>query len=244
MLRGCPVVLTRCRGCELNRRVQPIPFVQIEPPCDYRRLRGCRACPRLAAHLDRVRDRHPDYYCAPVPPWGSRGARLLIVGLAPGLHGANRTGRPFTGDASGLFLFAALARAGFASSAEPAVARLGDVRITNAVRCLPPGNRPSADEVARCSGFLNHELRELWWPRARRPRCVLALGRIAHDAVGRALDRRLAPFGHGRSEQLAPGLLLLDTYHPSRQNTNTGRLSAAMLDAVLAAARRHLDRGR
>lgn len=210
------------------------------PPLPYERQIECRACPRLARHLDAVAARHPGYYCRPVRPRGPREARLLIVGLAPGMHGANRTGLPFAGDASGTFLFDALARAGFASAGDPFTARLIDARITNAVRCLPPANRPTADEVRRCSGYLAHELTELWRPGVRRPRAVLALGRIAHDAVGMALGRRLPPFRHGAELELAPGLLLLDTYHPSRQNTNTGRLTAAMLDGVLQRAANHL----
>lgn len=196
----------------------------------------CRACPRLAHHLDEVSEAHPGYYCQPVKPRGSRSARLLIVGLAPGKHGANRTGKPFAGDASGVFLFEALARAGFASSGDPLIAGMQGARITNAVRCLPPGNRPDADEVRRCNGYLVHELRELWHPRVRRPRCMLALGRIAHDAIGIALARRLPPFAHGGEVEIASNLLLLDTYHPSRQNTNTGRLTAGMLDEVLGRA--------
>ncbi len=200
----------------------------------------CRACSRLAAHLDAVRRDRPDYYALPVPPGGRANARLLIVGLAPGMHGANRTGRPFTGDASGGFLFAALARAGFASDPDPFAATLRGARITNAVRCLPPANRPTADEIRRCSGYLARELHDLWRPRTRTPRCILALGRIAHQAVGVALGRRLPEFEHGSGVELAPGLLLLDTYHPSRQNTNTGRLTAAMLDRVLARARSNL----
>jgi uracil-DNA glycosylase family 4 len=212
----------------------------IHPPLPYERMTECRACPRLAGHLDEVSARYPGYYCRPVKPRGPRNARLLIVGLAPGLHGANRTGRPFAGDASGYFLFEALARAGFASSGDPFQATLRDTRITNAVRCLPPGNRPKPEEVARCSGYLAHELSELWRLRMRKSRCVLALGRIAHGAMAVALERRLPPFEHGGRVELAPGLLLLDTYHPSRQNTNTGRLTAAMLDAVLSRAAAHL----
>jgi uracil-DNA glycosylase len=211
------------------------------PALPYERMIECRACPRLADHLDGVRQQHPDYYCRPVKPWGRRAARLLIVGLAPGKHGANRSGRPFTGDASGFFLFEALMRAGFATSGDPFTASLVNARITNAVRCLPPGNLPRPDEVRRCNGYLTHELGELWRPRTRRPRCVLALGRIAHDAVGLALARRLPAFAHGGAVELAPALLLLDTYHPSRQNTNTGRLTATMLDAVLTRAACHLD---
>lgn len=214
---------------------------RVMPP--YEAQTSCRACPRLAGYLAELRCAYPDYYCRPVAPWGRSDARLLIVGLAPGLHGANRSGRPFTGDASGRFLFAALARAGFATSAEPARATLRNARITNAVRCVPPGNRPSVAEVRQCSRYLQHELDELWAPTMRRPRCILALGRIAHDAVGRALDLTVEPFVHGGAQTLARHLLLLDTYHPSRQNTNTGRLTPAMLDAVLDRARSELAGG-
>ncbi len=203
-------------------------------------MKECRACPRLAKHLDAVRQVHPDYYALPVGPRGRTDARLLIVGLAPGLHGANRTGRPFTGDASGYFLFEALARAGFASGADPFTATLRDARITNAVRCLPPGNRPTAAEVRRCSAYLACELEELWRPAVRKPRCILTLGRIAHQAAGIALDRRLPAFQHGAEVEVAAGLWLLDTYHPSRQNTNTRRLTAEMLEGVLRRVRDRL----
>jgi uracil-DNA glycosylase len=203
-------------------------------------LESCRACPRLARHLDEVRESHPDYHCGPVASWGRSTARLLVVGLAPGRHVANRTGRPFTGDASGTFLFAALSRGGFVTSPDPHRARLRDIRITNAVRCLPPGNRPVADEITRCSGYLADELAELWQPRMRHPRGVLALGRLAHGAIGIALGLRLPEFAHGQAITLEAGLTLFDTYHPSRQNTNTGRLTAPMLDAVLERVRAHL----
>ncbi len=207
----------------------------------YDRLSFCRACPRLVEYLDQVRQRHPDYFCAPVPAWGSPRSRLLIVGLAPGMHGANRTGRPFTGDASGYFLFDGLRRVGLVSDADPARARLRGIRITNAVRCLPPGNRPSVAELRRCSFYLRHELEELWRPGLRRPRCILALGRLAHQAVGYALERRLPAFAQGATEELAPQLWLADLYHPSRQNTNTGRLTAAMRDQVLQRVAALLD---
>lgn len=200
----------------------------------YDQLASCRACPRLVQHLDRVRERHPDYHCAPVPAWGTPRARLLIVGLAPGMHGANRTGRPFTGDASGRFLFEGLLRFGLVTSADPARASLCGIRITNAVRCLPPGNRPRTAELRRCSCYLRHEVDQLWRPGVRRPRCVLALGRLAHQAVGFALDRRLPAFAHGALSELAPRLWLGSLYHPSRQNTNTGRLTPSMRDRVLA----------
>ena len=149
------------------------------------------------------------------------------------MHGANRTGRPFTGDASGTFLFAGLARHGLASAADPDQARLNNVRITNAVKCLPPNNRPTSPELKRCSRFLRHELAELWTPAARKPRCVLALGHLAHYAVAVALGRSVPAFRHGQLVQLESNLWFADTYHPSRQNTNTGRLTAAMLDEVL-----------
>ena len=200
-------------------------------------LASCRACPRLASYLDEVREQHPDYHAAPVAAWGSKRARLLVVGLAPGMHGANRTGRPFTGDASGVFLFAALARSGFATDARPDHAALRGVRITNAVKCLPPGNRPSMAEVRECGGHLHAELEELWHPGVRQPRCILALGQIAHQAIGGALGERLPPFRHGQVQRLADTLWLADTYHPSRQNTNTGRLTVAMLDEVLEVVR-------
>jgi uracil-DNA glycosylase family 4 len=169
-----------------------------------------------------------------VPPWGTAKARLLIVGLAPGMHGANRTGAPFTGDASGTFLFRALHRAGFASAADANHARLQGARITNAVKCLPPDNRPIAAEISNCASYLASELEALTGKRPGRNRVVLCLGKLAHDAVSRALNDRLPAFRHG---QLTPTshtrLWAVDTYHPSRLNTNTGRLSESMLDEIL-----------
>jgi uracil-DNA glycosylase len=203
-------------------------------------LETCTACPRLARHLDELRARYPSYHCRPVAAWGRPTARLLLVGLAPGLHGANRTGQPFTGDASGTFLFAALAGAGFVTCADPSRARLLDLRITNAVHCLPPGNRPLPDEIRRCSRYLAAEIADLWQPRVRRPRCIVALGRLAHDAIGLALGIRLPAFVHGQGVCIDHRLLLIDSYHPSRQNTNTGRLTGPMLDAVMERARAHL----
>jgi uracil-DNA glycosylase family 4 len=181
---------------------------------------------------------------------------MLIIGLAPGMHGANRTGRPFTGDSSGDFLFKALLRAGFASSEQAAHAKLIGVRITNAVKCLPPENRPVAAEIANCAPYLAEELRTLCGERPRRARVVLCLGRLAHEAALKALalgvgaDRgqagssrsELPAFAHGRRTEMARNIHLLDTYHPSRQNTNTGRLTEEMLDDVLATARQLLER--
>ena len=201
---------------------------------------GCRACPRLAAHLDAVRARHPDYHCAPVAPFGDPAARLLIVGLAPGEHGANRTGRPFTGDYAGELLYATLHAFGFASAAVSAAAgdglELNDCRITNAVKCLPPQNKPTGAEVRTCNAFLAAEL-------ARQPpSVVIALGRVGHDATLRALGLRQRDhvFGHGAVHEPAGGPVIIDSYHCSRYNTQTRRLTEAMFRQVFAAARARL----
>jgi uracil-DNA glycosylase family 4 len=203
----------------------------------------CRLCPRLARHLDAVKAAHADYHCRPVAPFGSARHRLLIVGLAPGLHGANRTGRPFTGDFAGILLFRTLHALGFAARAESVAAddglKLRSCRITNAVKCLPPGNKPLPDEVRRCNRYLARELAGLP-PGA----VVVALGSIAHGAVLRAVGERPAAFrfAHGAEHALPRGLWLLDSYHCSRLNTNTGRLTPAMFRRVLARAR-HLIGG-
>lgn len=198
-------------------------------------LIDCADCPRMVALRETVRRDYPSYHAAPVAAWNVRGARLLMVGLAPGMHGANATGRPFTGDASGVFLFAALHRAGFSSSPMAADAVLQNASITNAVKCLPPANKPLAAEIAQCRKYLIAEI-ESFAPaggsRLRRPRCILCLGRLAHDAVIKAMALAPMAFGHGEVHRLAERLYLMDTYHPSRQNTNTGRLTAAMLDSV------------
>jgi len=196
----------------------------------------CRRCPRLAAYRDAVRQEYPHYHCRPVPPFGDPGG-LLIVGLAPGLHGANATARPFTGDHAGVMLYETLYRHGFASASRSRhrgdSLRLRGCRVTNAVLCLPPGNKPAGDEVARCRPFLADELGG-----SRRPQVVLALGRLAHASVVAALGQRQRdrPFGHGRLHELEEGPLLLDSYHCSRYNTRTGRLTPAMFDAVVARA--------
>jgi uracil-DNA glycosylase family 4 len=203
----------------------------------------CRRCTRLARFLDGVRRQHPDYHCRPVAPFGASRPRLLIVGLAPGMHGANRTGRPFTGDHAGILLYRTLHAAGFASQAE-SVARgdglhLIDCRISNAVKCLPPGNKPRPDEVRRCNGFLVREIAALA-PGA----IVVALGGIAHGAILQALSLKPGGyrFAHGAEHRLPGGLTLLDSYHCSRLNTNTGRLTPAMFERVFARAR-HLIAG-
>lgn len=197
-------------------------------------LAQCRKCPRLVALREQVAGDYPDYHAAPVPAWGSKRARLLIVGLAPGMHGANKSGRPFTGDASGEFLFHALRRAGFSSSEDAAESQLKNVRITNALKCLPPGNRPTTFELNNCRDFLTTELLELTGSHPRRSRVVLCLGGLAHDAVAKALGLSGTRFQHGQQLQLANRRVwLVDSYHPSRLNTNTRRLTQSMLERVL-----------
>ncbi len=204
---------------------------------------ACADCPRLAGFLRDVQARHPCYHCAPVAPFGSRSARLLVVGLAPGMHGANRTGRPFTGDYAGVLLYETLHRHHFASQPkgeDPADGlQLLDCRISNAVKCLPPDNKPSPLEIQTCNRYLAAELAQ-----PDGPRVLLTLGKIAHDAVLRALDLRTLglrasafPFGHGREFALPDGRVVLASYHCSRYNTNTRRLTPEMFDAVVARAR-------
>jgi uracil-DNA glycosylase len=198
----------------------------------------CRRCPRLAAFLDAVRLEEPDYFCRPVPPFGGRNARLLIVGLAPGMHGANRTGRPFTGDHAGILLYRTLHKYGFASGPVSTSAdddlRLIDARITNSVKCLPPANKPLPLEIKTCNDFLRAELRQL--PRAR---VILALGTVAHAAVLRAcgLPNGGRRFAHAAEHPLGGERVLLDSYHCSRYNTQTRRLTAAMFEEVIGRAR-------
>ncbi len=198
----------------------------------------CRQCPRLATFLDEVAEKYPGYYCRPVPPFGDQRARLLIVGLAPGMHGANRTWRPFTGDYAGILLYETLHKYGFASHAESLAAddalTLVNCRITNAVKCLPPGNKPVGAEVNTCNRFLANELRTLL-----QGSVVLALGGIAHRAVVKAVAGRQADykFGHAAEHDVDGHFLMLDSYHCSRYNTNTGRLTTQMFHTVLARAR-------
>jgi uracil-DNA glycosylase family 4 len=202
----------------------------------------CRRCERLAGFLDAVATRHPAYHCRPVAPFGSARHRLLIVGLAPGLHGANRTGRPFTGDHAGILLYRTLHAHGFASRAESVSAddglRLRDCRITNAVKCLPPANKPLPAEVRQCNTYLVAELAAL--PAVA---IVVALGGIAHAAVLRAagIKPAQARFAHGARHILPGQRVLLDSYHCSRYNTQTRRLTAEMFDAIFARARHLLD---
>jgi uracil-DNA glycosylase family 4 len=201
----------------------------------------CRRCGRLATFLADVQREHPTYWCRPVPPFGEAAARFVIVGLAPGMHGANASGRPFPGDYAGILLYETLHRYGFASrpvaESRSDGLRLLGCRITNAVKCLPPDNKPTPAEVRECNAYLVADLRML--PEGG---VVLALGRIAHDATMRALGLRAAefPFGHGATYPQAGGRLLVDSYHCSRYNTNTGRLTPAMFDDVFKTIAAHL----
>jgi uracil-DNA glycosylase len=199
----------------------------------------CRLCSRLAGFLDQVRVAHPGYHALPVASFGEKGSRFLIVGLAPGLHGANRTGRPFTGDFAGNLLYGSLHKFGFASSPDPLTPEgdanpgltLINCRITNAVRCLPPQNKPEPAEIRACNAYVAEELSIL--PEGS---AILALGTIAHQAVLMALGRRKSdfPFGHGARHDLADGKMLFDSYHCSRYNTQTKRLTTPMFDAVIS----------
>lgn len=201
----------------------------------------CRQCPRLATFLGQVKSEYPDYHARPVAPFGDPNARFLVVGLAPGMHGANATGRPFTGDYAGILLYHTLYQYGFSDRPESVSAtdglRLLDCRITNAVKCLPPANKPVAAEVNQCNGYLRDELSHLP-PDA----VVLALGSIAHQAViqARDLPKRAYPFGHGREHRLTGELTLIDSYHCSRYNTQTKRLTEEMFQAVFDQVKRRL----
>ena len=204
--------------------------------------RDCPFCPRLAAFREVQRAAHSEWFNAPVPSFGDDAAELLIVGLAPGLKGANRTGRPFTGDYAGGLLYQTLRKFGFAEGIYDARPDDGVVlrraRITNAIRCVPPQNKPEAAEIAACRRFLVAEISGM--PQLR---AILALGTIAHQAVLEALGlpRGRFPFVHGRLYRLPDKTLLADSYHCSRLNTNTGKLTVAMFDSVFTALRRRLD---
>jgi len=202
----------------------------------------CRQCPRLAGFLDAVRAEYPGYFSRPVPSFGDPAARLLIVGLAPGKHGANATGRPFTGDHAGILLYETLFRFGFGtrpvSKSGDDGLELRDCRVTNAVRCLPPENRPTTREVDTCNRYLADELHTV--PSGG---FVLALGTIAHRAVLRALGLKLSAFrfGHGAEHDIGHDLTLVDSYHCSRYNTQTRRLTTAMFQDIFCRLRAALD---
>jgi len=197
----------------------------------------CVLCPRLSRFLATTAHENPDYHCKPVAPFGAAAPQLLIVGLAPGMHGANRTGRPFTGDYAGILLYESLHALGLASA--PVSEHRNDglqlhgVRITNAVKCLPPANKPLPAEIRTCNQYLVAELAEL-----RSVKAILALGLVAHEAVlvAGGLKRSAAKFGHGSEHAMPDGRHLIDSYHCSRYNTQTRRLTTPMFRQVLQRA--------
>ncbi len=209
----------------------PSPLPDFEPP------RDCPLCPRLVALRGDLRAEHPDWWNAPVPAWGDPDAWLGIIGLAPGKHGANRTGRPFTGDYAGDLLFATLVKFGLARGTYAARPddglTLDGAIILNSVKCLPPQNKPTPLEIRTCRRFLEPQVRAL-----RHARIFVALGRIGHQSAVKVLGGRSgqAPFAHLAEHAMPGGAVLIDSYHCSRYNTNTGRLTAAMFEAVFARA--------
>ncbi len=222
----------------MARTPAQVPLLTGEPK------RDCPYCPRLVDFRETLRAEYPDWHNAPVPSFGSMSAALLIVGLAPGLKGANRTGRPFTGDFAGDLLYATLKKFGFATGTyaavrdddvwKPDTLTLKDVRIVNAVRCLPPQNKPLPIEIKTCRGFLASEIGNM--PKLK---AIVVLGRVAHDATVATLGQkqRNFPFGHGALHTMPNGIVLADSYHCSRYNTNTGVLTTEMLEAVFAKVR-------
>jgi uracil-DNA glycosylase family 4 len=209
---------------------------------DHDALLACTRCKRLAHHLAQVRAEFPAYHARPVVPFGDAKPKLLIVGLAPGMHGANRSGRPFTGDYAGILLYKTLYNHGLANIPEVTGhddgLKLTSCRITNAVKCLPPQNKPLPDEINRCNAYLRDEIAGLP-PRA----AILALGGIAHTAVLKAVDAKKKdfPFGHALEHHLPGGRTLFDSYHCSRYNTNTRRLTPEMFDAVIQNIARRIN---
>ena len=211
-----------------------------EDQIDYMAPLTCRKCKRLSDFIDSHRSKKPNWHNNPVPSFGPITAPVLILGLAPGLRGANATGRPFTGDFAGQVLYDALVKEGFATGTYQAKAddsiRLIDARIANAVRCVPPQNKPNAAEIASCRPYLSEELTQM-----KKLKIIFALGRIAHETILRHFKLQLKdfPFGHNNLHQLPNGLKVLDSYHCSRYNVQTNRLSLEMFDEVCANLRRH-----
>ena len=203
---------------------------------------ACQRCDRLASFLKDVKNTYPDYFCQPVPAFGDVDPALLIVGLAPGMHGANATGRPFTGDAAGILLYEMLHKHGFSN--QPTSISVDDdlqlhqSRITNAVKCLPPQNKPVGAEVNNCRDFLVEEIKAI-----SKPLLLLALGSIAHKSIIAALNLKQKDyvFAHAALHELGEGVTLIDSYHCSRYNTQTGRLTPEMFDHVFAIARQWVD---
>ncbi|WDI30524.1 uracil-DNA glycosylase [Hyphococcus flavus] len=206
---------------------------------------NCQLCKRLVDYRVDNQAAYPNYFNAPAPSFGDANARLLIVGLAPGVHGANRTGRPFTGDYAGDLLYSTMAKFGFSNdkfNADPNDGlKLKSAMVTNAVRCVPPQNKPTGPEIRTCRPFLVSQIDAL-----KKLKAILCLGRIAHDStlVALGVKAKEAPFGHGAAHRIKDrGLTLFDSYHCSRYNTNTRRLTTEMFEDVFAAARAEIDKG-
>ncbi|TCV90232.1 uracil-DNA glycosylase [Sulfurirhabdus autotrophica] len=204
---------------------------------------ACRQCPRLATFLDEVKLANPDYFAKPVPSFGDKNPTLLVVGLAPGLNGANRTGRPFTGDHAGILLYETLHKFGYATRPTSIDVndglKLKECRITNAVKCLPPQNKPETLEIKQCNQYLTSEINSL-----SKGTVLLALGAIAHKAILMALGLKVKDFAfaHGAKHVLPHGLTLYDSYHCSRYNTQTRRLTPEMFQSVFESISDHLKR--
>ncbi|MEM7400803.1 MAG: uracil-DNA glycosylase [Pseudomonadota bacterium] len=194
---------------------------------------NCKRCSRLADFLKSSKQKYPEYFCKPVPSFGDPNANFLIVGLAPGMHGANATGRPFTGDYAGILLYETLFKFNFASAAESKSIKdglkLNNCRITNAVKCVPPANKPTTEEIKTCNSFLKNELHAL-----KPCSVILALGKIAHDSIIRSFDLKLSQytFGHENLHHLPNKITLIDSYHCSRYNTQTKRLTTQQFEQV------------
>lgn len=197
--------------------------------------KDCNLCPRLKAYIDEARGEFPDKYNAPVPSFGEADSRLLIVGLAPGLKGANFTGRPFTGDYAGDLLYSTLLKFGYATGKYEAHIddglKLVDARITNAVKCVPPGNKPTGGEINTCLQFLKTEISAM---KQQNLKVIVSLGLVSHNAVIKATDNKQSAFkfAHGAVHDLGDGVMLVDSYHCSRYNTNTRRLTTSMFEDV------------
>ena len=204
---------------------------------------NCKDCDRLSSFLGQVKNKNPDYFCKPVPSVGQKEPPFLIVGLAPGMHGANKTGRPFTGDHAGILLYKTLYKFGFSNSDKSESAsdnlKLNRCRITNAVKCLPPDNKPSTAEIKNCNKFLRSEIFEL-----KENSILLALGLIAHNAILRALNltKKEYKFSHGKRHNLPNNLVMYDSYHCSRYNTQTKRLTEQMFEEVFLLIKNEMER--
>jgi len=203
---------------------------------------NCKQCPRLANFLDKVSQSNPGYHCRPVAPFGAINPQFLIVGLAPGMHGANRTGRPFTGDYAGILLYETLNKFGFSSSSESISLKdelqLYGVRITNAVKCLPPENKPTTHEIKQCNNYLASEIKQI-----NNKLIILALGKIAHEAVlmSQHLTKNHFKFSHGARHMISGQQILYDSYHCSRYNTQTKRLTQSMFEDVFFKIKREME---